>query len=195
MEVNPDGKPEPLIWPFAASAGWWRIYVGELAAGFTPEEASARACRLTHTAGKDFARATISGDVRLAVPVEGGAHLLKRGYDLPLSDHGKWRREHLGAWQAAYGRTPFSEHLMPRIAAVYRLSEEQPMTLGRFNRELAQVAESWLTADGVLADIAAQQERLAPVFDSTIVKVNTERSIFDAIFRLGKETIFGIFHP
>lgn len=117
----------------------------------------------------------------------GGASVLKRrGADPVLSEHGKWRREHLGAWNAAYGRTPFFPYLMPQIEEVYRRSEG--MTLGEFTAALLDVAVSWIEPEVLRAD----GEMIQAVRTETDVKVDRSLSIFDAIFRLGKESAFAL---
>lgn len=136
--------------------------------------------------GKEAARCRIAGG-RLTIPVEGGASVLKRkDADPVLSEHGKWRREHLGTWSAAYGRTPFYTHLMPQIEEVYLNSES--LTLGQFNRRLLEVACQWLDrrvleASGCTIEAVRKEIR---------AKVDPQLSIFDAIFRLGKETVFAL---
>lgn len=142
--------------------------------------------------GKDFARTRIEGGM-LGVPVEGGAQVLKRyGAEPMLSEHGKWRREHLGAWQAAYGRTPYFIHLMPEIEAVYRESELEALTLEEFNERLLRVAERWLQWDETLEAAAMPAEASKPDFKAVAEamreKIRWDHSIFEALFRFGKET-------
>ena len=73
--------------------------------------------------GKECARCMVQGDMFLSVPVQGGASCLKGRHvdvrSLLISDHGKWRQEHLGTWNAIYGKTPFFDHLFPEIKQVY----------------------------------------------------------------------------
>lgn len=158
--------------PFAPSARW------------IVERSGAR--------GKDFARTRIEGGM-LGVPVEGGAQVLKRyGAEPLLSEHGKWRREHLGAWQAAYGRTPYFIHLMPEIEAVYRESELETLTLEEFNERLLRVAERWLQWDEKVIVPGAPSGHTEPDFKAIAErlrgKIRWDHSIFEALFRFGKET-------
>ena len=181
-----------IVTPFAPSADWWRRYLRLRMEGLESPEAAAGASAAAGTKGKDYARSQIAGGVRIGVPVEGGASVLKRGSNPRLSEHGKWRREHLGAWQAAYGRTPYYEHLMPLLERIYAESEREELTLEEFNRRLLRLAESWIAGDGAIASIENERERLQERISETVRKVNGENSIFDAIFRLGKETVFGV---
>lgn len=136
--------------------------------------------------GKSLARCDISTG-RLTIPVVGGASVLKRrGADPILSEHGKWRREHLGAWNAAYGRTPYYIHLMPQIEEVYAASES--LTLSQFNARLLDIVTSWIEP-GILC---TENPALESIRNEIKVKIEPSLSIFDAIFRLGKETAFGL---
>lgn len=142
--------------------------------------------------GKEFARTRIDGRM-LGVPVEGGAQTLKHADANPLlSEHGKWRREHLGAWQAAYGRTPYFIHLMPEIEAVYRESELEALTLEEFNQRLLRVAERWLQWDEEMRLPEGLPGRSKPDFEAIAEelrgKIRWDHSIFEALFRFGKET-------
>ena len=157
-----------MVTPFGVPARWLASYLQ----GAAPD-----------IEGKQRARCLIKGGM-LTVPVAGGASVLKRrGADPLLSDHGKWRREHLGAWQAAYGRTPYFEHLMPEIADVYAASVG--MRLEEFNGRLLGIALRWLD-EGSGADI----ERLQGVREEICAKIQPELSVFDALFRLGKAAVF-----
>lgn len=175
-----------MVTPLTVSFGWLRAYVASKGSGADDREARVAASRACGISGKRFARCEISGGT-LTVPVSGGSGVLKRrGCEPMLSEHGKWRREHLGAWNAAYGRTPYYAHLMPEIEGVYARSEG--MTLEEFNSALLQVALGWL-------DIEAAKEagvRLDGVREEARNKVNEELSIFDAIFRLGKYGVFAL---
>lgn len=176
-----------MVTPFCPSAEWIRAFVRGAECGETHEEACARANRETGTTGKLFGRCQLPTGV-LTVPVAGGAGVLKRrDADPILSEHGKWRREHLGAWQAAYGRTAYYIHLMPEIAGIYAGSEG--MRLEEFNRRLLETALRWLDfkalakGDGeLLGCLRREREK----------DLKKGLSIFDLLFRLGREAVFAI---
>lgn len=136
--------------------------------------------------GKEAARCDIATG-RLTVPVVGGAAVLKcRDANPLLSEHGKWRREHLGAWNAAYGRTPYFTHLMPQIEEVY--ADSEGITLDEFSRRLLGVALRWLDPEA----LTATGDTIEAVRREIRAKVDPRLSIFDAIFRLGRETVFAL---
>lgn len=142
--------------------------------------------------GRELARCIIAapdgGDLTLSVPVAGGAHALRSRDAIHaehlLSDHGKWRSEHLGAWQASYGRTPYFIHIFPEIETAYQRSQTQGYTLSMLADDMHSIVLRWIeeTRDVQLTPAAAQ--RCAEL----ATKLNTDLSIFDALFRFGKET-------
>ena len=174
-----------MVIPFAPSTAWVREYVRQTASGTESCEAARLASASTGISGKQYARCAISTGT-LTVPVAGGAATLKRrGADPVLSEHGKWRREHTGAWNAAYGRCPYHAHLMPEIEKVYAASEG--MTLGEFNSRILETALEWIDTDALREADYALLERIR---DERRGLVSPQLSIFDALFRLGKETLF-----
>lgn len=176
-----------MVTPFCPSTEWVRIFAAATERGESPGRASAIANRETGTSGKLFARCQLPTGT-LTVPVAGGAGVLKhRGADPILSEHGKWRREHLGAWQAAYGRTAYFIHLMPEIEEIY--ASAAGMRLEEFNRLLLDTALRWLDfkalakgESGLLELIKREREK----------DTRADLSIFDLLFRLGREAVFAI---
>lgn len=170
-----------MVTPLTITASWISEYLLNLASGKSDEN-SREIANLKHpTKGKEYSRLKIStGD--LTIPIEGGAKQLKRRDSLPtLSEHGKWRREHLGAINAAYGRTPYYEHLMPEISAAYENSEG--ISLEEFNDRLLRVATRWIDKEAIRAEGA----KIEAIRKEIRAKVDSEISIFDALFRLGRE--------
>ncbi len=175
-----------MVTPLTATPAWVRAYMEAVAAGTPDAEAAATATRLFGPKGKEFAHCRIRTRT-LTVPVAGGGAALKRrGADPVISEHGKWRREHLGAWLAAYGRTPYYEHLMPAIARVYECPEGT--RLEDFNSAMLRVALDWLDP----AALAPLAPRLEAVRADAQAKTDASLSIFDVIFRLGREAVFAL---
>ncbi len=173
-----------MVTPFGVTAEWVGVYLHSLRDGLGDEEARGGATRRCGVSGKQFARCPIATGV-LTLPAEGGGSALKRhGADPVLSEHGKWRREHLGAWNAAYGRTPFYAHLMPEIEAVY--ADSEGLRMEEFNSRLLRVALGWLDMDAVGAGVPTG------VREETRGLINEGLSIFDALFRLGKGAVLGM---
>lgn len=171
-----------MVTPFSVTFRWLEAYLNALKESVDDTAARVYADRAVALAGKSFARCQLRG-ITLTIPVEGGAAVLKRRDASPLlSGHGKWRREHIGAFNAIYGRTPYFEHLMPQIRKVY--DESQGISLEQFNSKLLQVALHWLDI-GACIEI---KPHLQDVVKETKARIDDNLSIFDAIFRLGKQT-------
>jgi len=173
-----------MVTPLGVTSEWMGVYLHALRDGLCQEESRQTANHAYGVSGKQFARCPISTGV-LTVPVEGGGSVLKRhDADPILSEHGKWRREHLGAWNAAYGRTPYYVHLMPEIEEVYMHSEG--LRLEEFASRLLDVARDWLDSDAIGAPLPES------VREEVRRHIRLNLSIFDALFRLGRETVLGL---
>lgn len=171
--------------PFAPPASFYRFCPGNFSIP-SPEGM-----------GKALARTLIAGDVMLSVPVEGGASRLKhRGVrDVEISQHGRWQDVHLGALRAAYGRTPYFAHLFPQIERVYEERSHGPLC--GFNTVLHELALSWLDLDSRAGDdlmrmFLTNRLRAMQIAEEVKRNINMDYSIFDALFRLGRETLFGL---
>lgn len=173
--------------PLTVTVGWLREYSRRLNEGLGDAESRRAANRATGIKGKAYARCDIRG-YRLTVPVEGGSSVLKREKADPLlSNHGKWRREHLGAWSAAYGRTPYFIHLYPEIEEVYEKSDG--MKLEEFNSRLLDVALGWLDFTGLRTGGA----KINMISEETKSLAEDKLSVFDLLFRIGPDAIFALY--
>ena len=146
--------------------------------------------------GRERARIRILSagrEVVLTIPVEGGAKALKRRDSDPgISGHGKWRREHLGAFETAYSKTPYFIHLMPQIEQVYRLPDGTPLSL--FRQALARVANSWLEIEDRREERGDGDNHALRYGEEVATKINLNLSIFDAIFRYGRDTALALMY-
>lgn len=175
-----------MVTPLTATPLWLSSYLLNKRDGADELASRTMADKACGISPKGFARLALKGMV-LSVPLAGGASILKKRDCRPvLSDHGKWRKEHLGAFSAIYGRTPYYDHLIPEIEEVYAASQE--MELETFNSGLLDVALRWLDAD----DPPLLIDEKSPLLQEIASKINPDISIFDALFRLGKITRIGL---
>lgn len=147
---------------------------------------------------KDHVRTQLAGGVVLTVPLAGGNSLLKhRDIDLNhvmVSQHGDWQHRHLGAWQAIYGKTPYFPHLLPLIQEVYL--EHSHGTFPEFSRALYAIVTDFLDLDAIrrsserLIINREYSSRLADIREETLQKCDIDLSIFDPLFRIGKDTVY-----
>ncbi len=179
--------------PFAASAArysdWLRVLLKEDAEKSFPS-----------VKGKEQARTLIEGGMTLSVPVEGGASRLKRecGSEIIISDHGRWQDVHLGALKAHYGKAPYFSHLFPKIERIYKEKSSGP--LQDFNLALHQLALQWLgLEDGdkmLIKEIreadSEKRAMLSRLAEESKRNIDMNHSIFNLLFRLGKESLFAL---
>ncbi|MDE7414144.1 MAG: WbqC family protein [Muribaculaceae bacterium] len=147
--------------------------------------------------GKENVRTIIAGSRMLSVPVEGGSSILKKKNIDPgsivISSHGRWQEVHLGALKAAYGRTPYFPHIFPEIENIYM--NHSGATFEEFTGAIHNMI---IKGIGLNEDSLAELKRIIDHNPDHIRRLNEERmkiidrnlSILDALFRLGKETIF-----
>lgn len=176
--------------PFAPSAAAYARWMEDLSAGLPGSATPFPAVK-----GKRAARTLAANGRLLSVPVEGGASLLKRGTPDPalrLSQHGRWQDVHLGAWQALYGRTPYFPHLFPEMERIYR--EHSFGTLAEFCESLHLIVCRWLGLPEFAAQMRrareADPDRTRELLRQYAGKTDPELSIFDTLFRYGKESVF-----
>ena len=184
--------------PFAASYKRYREWFSLLLDGgenHSSPYTDGDSISLADPGGKERARTLIEGELMLNVPVAGGAGMLKRksASGLQISQHGRWQEVHLGAWRAAYGRTPFFPHLFPEIEKIYR--EKSEGSLEEFNKALHLLICRWLgMEDGIVATLrtlpSEDRERLRQTGAEKLHMIDRNHSIFEVLFRLGKEGVF-----
>ncbi len=181
-----------MVIPFAPAPGWFSLLFSEMARGRSFEE-SAEAVS-GRVKSREFARTTIEGAM-LAIPVEGGASVLKRrGADPTVAEHGRWRHTHLGAWNAAYGKCPFFSHFYPALQEIYQLPAG--LRLEEWNRHFAEIVIRMLRPEDELPALRQMAVERGVLFKELqremTAKINYNLSIFDALFRYGRETLFGL---
>lgn len=155
---------------------------------------------------RDLARCRILSagrELTLSVPLVGGSHALTHSksapnplkgasfniqnskFDIPLSDHGDWRRRHVAALTTAYQRTPFFDHYSPALFEL--ISGSEGATLGSLLEAADELILSWLPQAPETEDeafLAVSRERRGESREGL--------SIVDLLFRKGPEAIFSL---
>ena len=216
-----------LTVPYAASNEWYGRWLLHFA-----EEGNDMQAILKANAGEEsargFARTLIRGadgrETVLSIPVAGGARALRDSRkidEILLSDHGDWRRVHLGAIEAAYGRTPFFNHIFPDLKEVYAAPF---FTLREFNLAIHKIISSFILRNITAEDVRALKftasqgcrissqnpvtskslescgnggsQKTAVTFLKRIEEVGAlivpSLSSIDSLMRLGPETLLGL---
>lgn len=177
-----------MVTPLTTTLRWVETYLDELSHGADEISARLSADRITEVSGKSFARLFLP-DTILTIPVEGGAAILKRRNACPiLSEHGKWRREHLGAIRTIYGRTPYFIHLMPRLEEIY--DNSQGISLEEFNSRLLDLVLSMIDRDALTMRMTVDSSRL--IRQEKRLLIDPDLSILDALFHMGKEVTLAL---
>lgn len=188
-----------MIWPLLAPAAVWRRRL--------PAADSLQTPLPPH---REWMRFTLRGDVRISIPVAGGASALKRHTpgSWILSPHGRWNAILAGALDALYGRTPYYPHLAPCLMTVVNdcynraaqgqqvRAAELAVRTDRLCLRFMGLESSEETPAGILSAMQALearspglpgrlQQELAPAFDP-------DESIIGLLMHLGPQAIFAL---
>ena len=136
------------IYPLAPGPAWWRAYMNQKIQGCNNSD-SVRFANETLLSFKEFGRMILRESneetIILSVPVEGGNRQLRKTEilgSLALSDHGNWKKMHIGAIEACLGRKPFFRDLEPALSQVY--NNQSLVTLAEFNAAIFEVLNTFL---------------------------------------------------
>ncbi|MCH5230381.1 MAG: WbqC family protein [Muribaculaceae bacterium] len=199
FEISQSRQGEMVDYPpLSPSAGWCARYLKAMASGASEHEAIIRANEGIGSA-KEFARFRLldnhGQETLLPVAVEGGGRKL-RGTGIPegllLSEHGNWRKTHLGALESILGKTPCFRYLQPTMVQIYRDLELK--TLRDFNFAIFEVIISFLMKNLRAEDLAVfyNDERLKTRGKELARKINPDISVIQPVAMLGNETLLGL---
>ena len=184
--------------PLAPSADWFTAFLKALSNGKSEEEAIVTA-NLKLNSFKELGRYVINdtnGDkIILSLAVEGGGKQLKKSdglESLRLSEHGNWRKVHMGGLEAALGRTPFYRDIEPGIKSVYQNLDIK--SLEEFNIAIFQVLKSFLLGSNTPERLfecrkcIAWQDRGKELAEN----ISMELSMIQSLSEYGREALLGI---
>lgn len=141
-------------------------------------------------------------DTPLSVPVAGGRAYLKKersAHPLLISGHGDWRRIHLGAISAQYGRTPYFRHYFPEIESIILLYGNPDASLHLLNKSLHEAVCRMIFRTEDLHAVTEMREKRPDIFRAVATEISDKTdpslSVVDALFRLGPDTIFSVIPP
>lgn len=177
--------------PYAPSFRWYACWYGCKLRGMPDEEAVARANRISGVSGKEFARCRVrsaNGGISLSVAVEGGSSGLKRrggSGRASVSLHGRWPHVHIGALDAAYGRYPYYQHIMPGIRDILEKTLAGD-SLTELNDKIHKILSGFLATDidETAKNMAAVRMRGLELAGN----IDAELSLIDALMYYGPET-------
>ena len=184
--------------PLFPTTGWFSVFLREYADSFSRPCAIEIANNVLGSP-KEFGRYILtdsSGRKQVqSLAVEGGGRQLRTFQKLSrlrLSEHGDWRRVHLGAIEALLGRKPYYRHLENGIKEIYHNRDLQ--TLEEFNIAIFNYLFSFLMED--VTEFTLKQFRENPVIKERGKEIarhiDSGISLLQAIASYGKEALLGI---
>lgn len=184
--------------PYAPSLGWYVCWLQNILDGKSEQDAIAQAN--SGISPKKFVRTDISDKngniISLSMAIEGGGRKTRNINNIEnslLSEHGNWRKNHLGALEAVYGRTPFFEHIIPSLSVPYQ--NRSLLSLKEFNSAIHQVLSRFLLREIPLTRLISYAG--SPVVSERAKelasKINPEISVIDSFMKFGPETLFAIY--
>lgn len=186
--------------PYAASAVWYNAWLGAITSGLSDDDSIILANKKTFISGKALARTIlISGKgerLMLSMAVEGGARQLRNIKDnslIFLSDHGNWRKNHLGAIEALYGKAPFYDYIIGELKPIYQNNDL--MTLSSFNSAIHKVFKKILLEKisfERLNNLSAENVVIKERGKEISLNISPEISILDPLMKIGPETLLAI---
>lgn len=129
--------------------------------------------------------------VLISVPLQKGTEL--------ISNHGNWMHAHLGSLNATYGKAPFFNFLFPDIERIYKeiaIMIPHGVSIHVLNLKIHQLIMKWIDPEALelmrfrVLNNPVEREILNQVKNELSTNINTDLSILDAIFRLGKKIVF-----
>lgn len=203
--MNPSPLPSifslerrPIV-PAAPSGIWWKAFFDAIFEGIGEEEAILEANRKL-SSSKDYARFSLSPSpgtlMTLSLAIDGGSRQLrdkKLMPDLKLSDHGNWRKVHLGAFEAVLGKSPFYRHIESSLQNLY--SDPSLSSLQDFNSAIFRIFYSFLMKNILPEDLKKFQDDLSlkERAKELASAITPDTSIIQIYSNLGPETMPGIF--
>ena len=183
--------------PLVPSSAWFSCYIKALREGMVEREAMEIANQSLPTV-KEFGRYAVKnnkGRITLSVALEGGGKQLRKidsGIPILLSEHGDWRKVHMGGLEASLGRTPYYRHIEPELKSIYQNLEI--INLKDFNAAIFQCLKAFLLGNistMMLQELSKQglwQERGKEIAENII----PDLSVVQSLSEYGRETLLGI---
>ena len=135
-------------------------------------------------------------ELTLSMAVEGGGRKLRdieNLTDLKLSEHGDWRKIHLGALESCLGKKPFYRDIENRLVTIY--SNKNIETIENFNTAIFNVVLSFLMGNLRTEDLSQinLKSQLKERGEEIAKKIKKEISILQPLSEFGRETVLGIY--
>lgn len=184
--------------PLLPSGAWYAMYVKALLNGLPDMRALEIANNSLHSS-KAFGRFCLKDKKReyifLSIAVEGGGRQLRNPdalERLKLSDHGDWRKNHLGAIEACLGKKPFYRHLQPALTAIYL--NHRLESLKDFNTAIFCLVNSFLMENIRPSGMAEALSDIILIERGKEIAehIDPDVSVLQSVSEYGRETLLGM---
>lgn len=186
--------------PYMASTEWYSAYLQGRLKGYSDSESTALANSSveTYRNRKNLFRTKIAGahgqpPMLLSVPILRGSRKGGNSGSPELSQHGRWQAIHIGAIKAGYGGSPFFLHIYPLLESILKNRDGEFTTM---SEELHQTVLRSLALEENIEGLRVLESedsgRLRQLKKDKSKGVIQEMSIFDVIFRKGREALFSL---
>ena len=131
----------------------------------------------------------------LSIPVEGGGRQLRswKGIeDCCLSEHGDWRKVHVGALESCLGRKPFYREIETELSPV--LFNKQLKSLRDFNSAIFSKLFSFLMGNLQIKDLTKfyEKEELRLRGNELATVIKPDQTSLVTLTLLGREALLGL---
>ena len=184
--------------PFLPSAKWMADYFGALRSGTGNSEAMVKA-NSKITDHKEFARSNIRdtrGNIQVvSMAIAGGGRQLRnlsKMEGLYLSEHGDWRKNHLGTFEACLGKTPFYHHIEGALKTIYE--NRDATSLEHFNTAIFRELTSFLLGneDSSSLKFDLYKNAVKARGEEVAEGIDPDMTILQSLSVFGKETLLGL---
>lgn len=182
--------------PLFPSVGWFSYYLSAL-----KNDQITPVCYANSNIGstKEFGRYHLidskGESINLSVAIQGGGKRLRsidKIMDLELSDHGEWRKNHLGSIEACLGRKPYYRYIEEPLKEVYH--NTSLVNLESFNLAIFKIVDTFLMGNLKAEDLQHffKNPCLIERGHELAEKFNPDISILQYLSEYGRESILGI---
>ena len=183
--------------PYLPSLRWYSLWLDAL--NNKAKEPVAIETASFSVGPRNYARAILNdfrgGSQVISIPIEGGSRLLRNPLNLEdavLSEHGNWRKNHLRALEALYGKSPFYDHLASALTEIYL--DRSLVALKDFNVAIHRLLTRFLISNLRPGDFNLLLRN--PVIKlrgkEMSVGMDMETSIIGPLMKYGPETILAL---
>lgn len=183
--------------PLLPDAAWCSRFFRSLMIGKTETQSIEEANSALRNA-RELTRFSIKGNngnpITLSMAVEGGNRKLRHRVlppDINLSEHGDWRKVHLGALEACLGKKPFYPYIIEGLAKTF--NDRELKTPADFNTAIFETLKAFLMKGLDSEDLLEfeRNDKIRLRGKEIAENIGRELSCVQAITQYGREALIG----